>query len=223
MGGGAVGPLGVFGWRAGRSVGAVNVLFTSSNVFIAVKVKFIAGGDVGALDKVVLMESSMVALELTLALPPKEEVQSHKIAVSHRKTQCKYKQKNKTGGLAQKLTYSISLTRINHFPLYHFVTLCMRKLYKTTVMEYSVEINESLTPNLMETHTRDVNDEVIVCCYNNNDTYMKGSWLVCRFAAHSLLHLHCRLQVRSTRVRQQATLHRGGDAMLRGKKGKLFQ
>lgn len=43
----AGGSLGVFGWTAGRSVGDGNVLFTSSIVFLGVKVKFFAEGNVG--------------------------------------------------------------------------------------------------------------------------------------------------------------------------------
>lgn len=70
----AVGPPAVFGWRAGWSVGAVNVLFTSSDVFVGVKVKFMAGGNVGALEKVVLKSFSAVALEVSLTFSPKDEV-----------------------------------------------------------------------------------------------------------------------------------------------------
>lgn len=95
-----VSPLGVVGWRDGRLVGTVDVLFTSSDIFVGVNVKFIAEG-AGAFDKVVLREFSTVALELTLPLSPRDKVKIYNISVSQRKTQYKYKQ-NRVG-LIQKL------------------------------------------------------------------------------------------------------------------------
>lgn len=84
----AGGSSGVFGWRDGRSVDTVDVLFTASDVFVMVMVKFVAEGNVGASDAV---ELSTAALELTLPLSPKDKVKIHNVSVSHCKTQYKYK------------------------------------------------------------------------------------------------------------------------------------
>lgn len=55
-------------------VDTVDVFPTSLGVFVRVKVKFMAEGDVGASDEVVLKDASVVALELTFPLSPEDKV-----------------------------------------------------------------------------------------------------------------------------------------------------